>query len=123
MMKKLMLLAVLVVGFVALCPAVVMAWEDPICRSGSATPEQRELAGCNETRTVFEKIPGAVTAAFSVAGVIAAAVILFAGVRYAMSQGDPSKVKQAKDMIMYAIIGLIVTLSAFAITAFVLGAL
>ena len=39
------------------------------------------------------------------------------------SAGDPDKVKNAKNAIMYAVIGLIVTLMAFAITNFIIGAL
>ena len=123
MMRKVLVLATLMIGLCALCPVPVMAatWDgDEACKYG--TDDQKELAGCNDgDQTVFDKIPGAVTAVFSVAGIIAVGVIIFGGVRYSVSQGDPGKVKRAKDTIMYAVIGLIVTLSAFAITTFVVG--
>lgn len=54
--------------------------------------------------------------------IIAVIVIIIGGVKYMTSQGDASKIKSAKDTILYAIIGLIVTLLAFAITNFILRA-
>ncbi len=56
-------------------------------------------------------------------GIIAVIFIVVGGVNYTLSQGDPSKVKKAKDTILYGIIGLIVVLLAFAITQFVINAL
>ena len=56
-------------------------------------------------------------------GMIAVVMIILGGVSYATSQGDPSKVKKAKDTILYGIIGLVISLLAFAIVNFVLGAL
>lgn len=56
---------------------------------------------------------------YAAAGIIAVAVLVYAGIKYLMSQGDPSKTKQASQIIAYAIIGLIVVLLAGAITAFV----
>ena len=49
--------------------------------------------------------------------------IIIGGVKYMTSQGDAAKIKSAKDTILYAVIGLIVALLAFAITNFILGAL
>jgi uncharacterized membrane protein YjfL (UPF0719 family) len=54
------------------------------------------------------------------AGAIAVIVIIFGGVRYVTSTGDASRVKQAKDTILYGIIGLVVSILAFAIVQFVI---
>ena len=56
---------------------------------------------------------------YLMAGIIAVGVIVYAGIKYLMSQGEPAKTKQASQIIAYAIIGLIVVLLAGAITAFV----
>ena len=56
-------------------------------------------------------------------GILAVVFIIIGGVNYTISQGDPGKVAKAKSTIMYAVIGLIVSLLAFAITEFVLNAL
>lgn len=115
-----MALAMLMMAASVLCPAGVMAWDDPICET-LTDPEQLAAANCENEETVVSKVPGAVLAVFSVIGIVAVGVIIFGGVRYAISQGDPGKVKKAKDTIMYALIGLLVVLLAFAIVNFVLG--
>lgn len=56
-----------------------------------------------------------------VLGVIAVIVIVIAGIRYATSGGDANAVKGAKDTILYAVVGLIVAILAYAIVNFVLG--
>lgn len=53
------------------------------------------------------------------AGILAVGLIIYGGFIYTISNGDPSKVKKAKDSILYAVIGLVVVLLAFAITSFV----
>lgn len=54
-------------------------------------------------------------------GIVAVIVIIIGGVNYMLSQGDPNKIKKAKDTILYGVIGLVVVLIAFAIVNFVLG--
>lgn len=56
-------------------------------------------------------------------GIIATIVIIIGGIKYIISVGDAAKVNSAKNTIFYAIIGLIVTLAAFAITNVVIGAI
>jgi len=58
---------------------------------------------------------------YFIAGVIAVIVIILAGLSYVTSGNDPSAVSKAKNAILYAVIGLVVILSAFVITQFVIG--
>lgn len=58
---------------------------------------------------------------FGIAGSIALLVITIAGFRYVVSRGDPNAVAQAKNAILYAIIGLLVAIAAFSIVTFVIG--
>jgi len=55
-------------------------------------------------------------------GAVALILILIASVRYVMSQGDPAKITQAKNMILYTIIGLVIAASAATIVNYVLQA-
>jgi len=48
-------------------------------------------------------------------------MIIVGGIRYATSNGDQSAVKGAKDTILYAVVGLIVALVAYAIVNFVIN--
>lgn len=61
--------------------------------------------------------------AFLWAGIIAVIVIVIGGIQYITSNGNPSGVQKAKQTIMYAAIGLAITLMAVAIVNFVVGAL
>lgn len=54
-------------------------------------------------------------------GIVAVIVIIIGGIFYITSQGEPGKVAKAKTTILYAVIGLIISLSAFAIVHFVLS--
>jgi type IV secretory pathway VirB2 component (pilin) len=57
------------------------------------------------------------------AGVTAVVVIIIGGIMYATSVGEPGKINNAKNMIVFAVVGLVIVLSAFAITNFVIGGL
>lgn len=53
-----------------------------------------------------------ITGAFILAGTIAVFLIIWSGIRFLLSQGDPKKVQDAKITMIYAIVGLILVLSA-----------
>ncbi len=52
-------------------------------------------------------------------GAVSVIMIVVGGFRYVVSQGDSSAVASAKNTILYAVIGLVVALMAYAIVAFV----
>ena len=56
-------------------------------------------------------------------GVVAVIVLIIGGIRYLISGGDAKKVTDAKNTILYAIIGLVIALLSFAIVNFVISAL
>lgn len=58
--------------------------------------------------------------AYFIAGMVAVLAIVIGGVRYAASNGDSSQVAAAKNMIMYAVVGLVIIFAAAAITQFVI---
>ena len=60
---------------------------------------------------------------FTLVGVIAVVMIVVGGIYYIISQGNADKIQKAKGTILYGIVGLIVTLLAFAIVNFVLEGL
>lgn len=63
----------------------------------------------------------ALNTTYTIAGIIAVAVIIISGISYASSSGNPGAVTRAKNMLMYGVIGLVVVIAAFAITSFVAG--
>ena len=59
----------------------------------------------------------------SVLGLIATVLIILAGFQWMTSAGNEEKIAAAKKLMMAAIIGLIIVLLAYAISAFVMGKL
>lgn len=68
-------------------------------------------------------LPGFIKAVIGVllfiVGAVSVIMIIVGGIRYVTSNGDQAHVKAAKDTILYAVIGLIVALLAYAIVNFV----
>ena len=64
-----------------------------------------------------------ISAVFAIIGALALLTIVISGFNYIFSQGDPEKVARAKNTIVYAAIGLVVSASAAVIVRFVLDEL
>ena len=58
-----------------------------------------------------------------IVGIIAVIMLIIGGIRYVVSGGDAKKVTDAKNTVLYAIIGLVICFLAFAIVNFVINAL
>ena len=82
-----------------------------------------ELCGGKGESGLQLTVANVLNAVYVLVGIIAVVFVIIGGYKYTVSQGEPGKVQQAKNTIMYALIGLAVTLLAFAITQFVLNAL
>lgn len=65
-------------------------------------------------------ITAILNAIIGVLGLVCVVVMIIGGINYMTSSGDTSKVKKAKDTILYGLIGLIVCVLAFAIVNFVI---
>ena len=66
-------------------------------------------------------IPNITNTLLTAAGIIAVIMIIVGGIMYSLSAGDSKKAGTAKDTILYAVVGLVITLLAGAIVNFVLG--
>ena len=58
-----------------------------------------------------------------VIGAVSVIMLVIGGIRYTISQGDQNQVTSAKNTILYAIIGIVVAILAFAIVNFVVTSL
>jgi Type IV secretion system pilin len=63
----------------------------------------------------------ALTVIFGILGVVCVVVVVVGGLQFIMSQGDPQSAARARMTIIYAVVGLIVSISAEVIVGFVLG--
>lgn len=92
----------------------ITKYSDPTICGHKDKDNQQELQ--NRIRSILNTI-------YLWIGIIAAIVIVIAGILCMISLGDAGKIQRAKAAILYAVIGLIVTLAAFAITNLVINAL
>lgn len=56
-------------------------------------------------------------------GAISVIMLIFGGLRYVVSTGEKGRVEDAKNTILYAVIGIVVAILAYAIVGFVTGSL
>ena len=90
--------------------------------SSGIKDETRKLgteAGFNVSQTLGSTVAVVIEAFLSLLGIIFIILILYAGYNWMTADGDEQKITKAKDTIKRAIIGLIITFGAFAITYFV----
>lgn len=97
---------------------------DDICSPRCQVADSVKKAnGCNST-TTEETLPKVVikilNAIIGVSGLVAVVFIILGGIQYMTSTGDAGKVKKARDTILYAVVGLIACVLAFAIVNFVI---
>lgn len=77
--------------------------------------------GAPETELTTASLDGVLSTVYAIAGIMAVIAIIFAGYIYTASNGEVDKIRKAKNIILYAVIGLVVVMLAFVITQFVLG--
>ena len=80
-------------------------------------------SGLSDRTDIISPVQVLITAFIGLVGLVAVIMIIIGAVNLQTSQGDTTKVKKAKDTIMYGIIGLVVAILAFAIVNFVLASI
>ena len=101
------------------CPAgSLREGQDVTSISECNIPE--EHAGSNNLMVTINTI---INVVLGVLGLLAVIVIIYGGFMFTTATGDASKVKKAKDTIMYGVIGLVIALLAYAIVNFVVSSI
>ena len=77
--------------------------------------------GLPTTQATGDKLQTILIFIFGLIAAISFLMIVFAGFKYVISIGDPQKIVAARKTIVYSIVGLVVSLSATAIVAFVIN--
>jgi type IV secretion system pilin len=83
-------------------------------------PFPKVSATCDPT-TGCSLITTILNFAYTLIGSIALLIIVIAGFQYVISRGDPQATAKARSTIIYAVVGLVIVLSAAVITNFVIG--
>ena len=106
------------VGIVSQPVGAINVFKDS-CKDASADAVCTEAAKGTDGAPVL--IQQLITTLLYIIGVIAVIVIIVGGIKYVTSDGDSSKVSSAKNTILYAVIGLVIAMLAFAIVNFVVA--
>ena len=123
-MKKMVKIMLLTVAMVVMAVSLV-----GISSSASALTLQEgaEAARCSDCpadlfgdKGVFKQITNTV---LYIVGIIAVIMLIIGGIRYVVSGGDAKKVTDAKNTVLYAIIGLVICFFSYAIVNFVITSL
>lgn len=122
-MKKLTLfvagLVIAVVGAFTLVPASSTFAYDPLA---DACQGNGNNAICqNKGEDANTLIKTLVNTLLFIVGTLSVIMIIYGGIRYATSAGNAAAVTGAKNTIIYAVVGLVVSFLAFAVVNWVLG--
>ena len=104
-------------GFMLAAPVSAVNVFDSCNAANAADSPVCKEANTNSVNNPIQTIIGLLLFAI---GTISVIMIIVGGIRYVISNGEASRIKSAKDTILYAVIGLIVSLLAYAIVNFVL---
>jgi hypothetical protein len=119
-MKKLKLI---IISLVALLGVVTLVSPDlALASPASEIQSGVNASGGSGQATLGNRIQTLVNVLLFILGAIAVVMIVIGGIRYATSNGDSGSIKTAKDTILYAVIGLIAAIMAYAIVNFVVSA-
>ena len=84
---------------------------------GSGTGQNGTLFGEGGLFTII------VNVALFIIGSISVLMLIYGGIRYTISGGDEKAITSAKNTILYAVVGIVVAVLAYAIVNFVISAL
>ena len=88
--------------------------------SAKGNNQPTDLFGAGGEGGVFRTI---VNIMLFIVGAVAVIMLIIGGIRYVISSGDQNQVTAAKNTILYAIVGIVVAILAFAVVNFVLTGL
>ena len=90
------------------------------CSGDNASSSVCSASKKDSVTPLFQKI---ISLLLYIIGIISILMIVIGGIKYVTSNGDSNSIKSAKDTIMYAVIGLIVAIMAYAIVHWVVSKL
>ena len=83
--------------------------------------QQIRTDGLPKPATDQSFIQNLLTIVFSTIGAVAVMMVVIGGIKYASSHGDPQSTAKAKGTVIYAVVGLVISILAVVIVDFVFG--
>ena len=117
-MKKVLITFVFILVAVFLSVGVVYAGAQQAALDGLASANtQASMSEGDPSQT----IGGAISVLLGILGLMFLIITVYAGVMWMTASGNTESVEKARRMLIEGVVGLILTLSAYAFTAYVVG--
>ena len=118
-LQGLLVVPVLALGVSAFMPVAqpVQAFDQGIADGAGAEQGKDQSADLFGDEGIFRTITNVL---LFIIGAVAVIMLIIGGIRYTVSGGDSGAVTSAKNTILYAVVGIIVAVLAYAIVNFVL---
>jgi hypothetical protein len=128
-MKRLKFLLLSLAAVLMLVPAVQALAAEDVFKGACQAPGAQNSTAC-QTKTTANPLTGPnglitkVTKIISfIAGVAAVIMLLVSGFMFVLSDGDSGKIASARTSLIYAVVGLVIVVTAQGIVVFVLNRL
>lgn len=121
-MKKILLAFGLFLAFTSPIAIASNALDNQAYAEGAADLIQKgaDSTGQKDTRSAGDLAKDFVNIMLFAIGILAVIMIIWGGIRYVLSGGDSTAISAAKKTILYAVVGLVVAILAYAIVNFVI---
>lgn len=111
------LLGLVGLGAISLSPSVTAATRDTVKEGVTGVGGSGPGNSAEDFKTVIKNV---INILLFLIGMVAVIFIVIAGLRFVTSNGDTNTVSQAKNTIIYAVLGIVVAVMAYAIVNFIL---
>jgi hypothetical protein len=106
----------------------IPSWDKYLIASGKIKDIGSGICEANFSLTTGNKLDfsvillvglGVIEILLRIAGIVAVAFIIYGGIQYVTSQGEPDRSRKAQETIVNALIGLLIALVSVALVAFI----
>lgn len=115
-MRKIWIIIAAGIFSLLLSSQYVVFAKDACSEAGFNDPVICGTQNSDEEYALIDNVANVLNTIFGVVGILCVIFVVSGGIQYSTSQGDPGKIAKGKTAILYSICGLVITLSAFAIT-------
>lgn len=95
--------------------------DEQVCQDPNIDATTKKAMGCEESGSAFEVAQRIINVIIALVGIIAVGAIIVCAILMMTAVGDANRVARAKKGILYAIVGLVICVLAYAIVNFVLA--
>lgn len=117
-MKKIVTIAITFV-FVAVGGLLMSQAASAVGLYDACSTDPNNIVCANSGESVDPTLKQVIKYLLIISGIVSVVMVIIGGLKYTTSNGDSSKVSSAKNTILYAIIGVIISALAYAIVDYV----